>query len=142
MRTSMRSSLNRRQFLALSGTALAAASIAPRAARAANTLEVLWWGESEANGVQAWVDDSVARFTGETGIPISSRLISDDEVASGFADVSASGGHVPDVQFLWNGTFLMQSVWAGFLLPLNEIVSRSILKRSGATIHSVFEGKQ
>jgi multiple sugar transport system substrate-binding protein len=46
------------------------------------------------------------------------------------------------VQFFWNGIFHMQSVWRGFLLPLNGLVSRSVLERSGATRHSLFNGKQ
>src|SRR5690242_5128021 len=117
----MRSSLNRRRFLAFSAGAALAGSMHATTVRAAGPLELLWWGEQEANGVQRWVDDTVARFIAETGISVSSRLISSDEVANGFADISSQGGHVPDVQFLWNGIFLMQSVWAGYLLPLNGI---------------------
>jgi len=134
--------MKRRRFLEVSAGALLAGSLAPRIALATNTLEVLWWGEDEANGVHRWVDDTIARFTAETGIPIASRLIGSDEVAEAFTTIAKQGGHVPDVQFLWNGIFLMQAVWDGLLLPLNGVVSQSILKRSGATIHSVFEGKQ
>jgi multiple sugar transport system substrate-binding protein len=103
---------------------------------------VLWWGEQEANGVERWMTDTLRRFTAETGIPITSRLLDNDEVAEGFTRAAEAGDHVPDVQFLWNGIFLMQAVWRGLVRPLNGIVSHSILKRSGATSHSVFEGNQ
>jgi raffinose/stachyose/melibiose transport system substrate-binding protein len=137
----MKSSLNRRRFLLAMG-ALSAAVVAPRVGRAANALEVAWWGEQEANGIVRWMDDTIARFTAETGIPIAARLQDSEEIAEGFKVNAEAGGHVPDVQFFWNGIFLMPSVWSGLLLPLNGVVSQSILKRSGATSHSVFEGKQ
>lgn len=134
--------MNRRQLLALATGAALGGLRLPVRARAAQTLEVLWWGDQEAPGVVRWIDDTFAAFTAETGIPIASRLLDSEEVAEGFTRAAEAGDHVPDVQFLWNGTFLMQAVWHGLVMPLNGVVSPSILKRSGATIHSVFEGKQ
>jgi len=137
-------SITRRTLLSRVATASAAGLALSRVARAraAQDLEVLWWGQQEANGIERWMDDTIQRFTLETGIPISARLLDNDEVAEGFTHAAEAGEHVPDVQFLWNGIFLMQSVWRGLVQPLNGIVSHSILKRSGATSHSVFEGKQ
>jgi raffinose/stachyose/melibiose transport system substrate-binding protein len=136
---------SRRHLLTrIAPSALALAAVRPRIGRAAQArnLEVLWWGEQEAAGVERWMTDTIGRFTAETGIPITSRLLDNDEVAEGFTRAAEAGGHVPDVQFLWNGIFLMQAVWRGLVMPLNGVVSPTILKRSGATTHSVFEGKQ
>ncbi|HEY3058764.1 MAG TPA: extracellular solute-binding protein [Chloroflexota bacterium] len=136
--------VSRRALLTRIGAITAVGAVLSRVGRvrAAHDLEVLWWGEPEANGIERWMNDTLQRFTVETGIPIASRLIDSEEVAEGFTNAARSGAHVPDVQFLWNGTFLMQSVWDGLVRPLNGLVSHSILKRSGATSHSVFEGKQ
>ena len=107
-----------------------------------NPLSVVWWGEQEAPGVQRWVDDTLARFQAETGVQLLARLEDSAEVAEGFTRAATAGQDVPDVQFFWNGIFLMESVWRGLLLPLNGLVSHNVLKRSGATSHSVFDGKQ
>ncbi len=115
---------------------------AARARQPGRPLELAWWGEDEAPGLRRWMDDTVARFTVETGIPVSSSLLASEDVAEGFSRLAETGAPVPDVQFQWNGIFVMQNVWRNFLLPLNGLVSHSILKRSGATGHSVFEGKQ
>jgi ABC-type glycerol-3-phosphate transport system substrate-binding protein len=113
-----------------------------RAAQLTSPLKVVWWGEQEAPGIQRWMDDTLARFTSETGVAIQSRLEDSEEVAEGFASAAAAGSDLADVQFFWNGIFLMDSVWRGFLLPLNGLISHSVLKRSGPTSHSMFEGKQ
>jgi multiple sugar transport system substrate-binding protein len=105
-------------------------------------LDLQWWGEQESPGIQRWIDDTMARFTAETGVPITHRLLDNDELAEGFTQANEAGSPVPDVQFLWNGIFLMQAVWRGFVRPLNGTIPPSILKRSGATSHSVFEGNQ
>jgi len=105
-------------------------------------LNVVWWGEEEAPGLQRWVDDTLAKFRAETGVELISRLEESEEVAEGFTEAATAGRDVPDVQFFWNGIFLMENVWRGLLRPLNGLVSHSVLKRSGATSHSVFDGKQ
>jgi raffinose/stachyose/melibiose transport system substrate-binding protein len=141
--------MSRRALLktaAIGGTALAASwtSHATRAAWAAQTvprLKMVWWGESEAVGIQWWIADTLARFSAQTGVVVEPTLVDIDDVVDGFTS-AAEAGSVPDIQFFWNGIFHMQSVWRGFLLPLNGLVSRSVLERSGATHHSLFEGKQ
>lgn len=135
--------LSRRRLLVGAGqmatlAALGRARSAFAATQPASPLKVVWWGEHEAPGVQRWVDDTLARFQAETGVEISARMEDDDEVAAGLTTVT----DVPDVQFFWNGLFVMETVWNNLLLPLNGLLSHSVLKRSGSTSHSVFEGKQ
>src|SRR5262245_26857156 len=70
---------------------LAAAQTSPR-------LSMVWWGESEAVGIQAWINDTLAQFTAQTGIPVDSQLVEIDDVVDGFTR-AAEAGAVPDVQF-------------------------------------------
>src|SRR5438046_302979 len=136
------SALSRRAFLRASAAAAIGSTLAPSVrAQSSARLEMVWWGESEAVGIQKWIDDTLARFSAETGISVARTLVDIDDVVDGFT-AAAESGKVPDVQFFWNGIFHMQSVWRGFLLPLNGLVSRSVLERSGATRHSLFDGKQ
>src|SRR5581483_9589468 len=55
---------------------------------------------------------------------------------------AAAAGDPPDIQYLWNGSYHMENVWRGYLRPLNGIVSRTVLQRSGASRLSTFEGRQ
>jgi ABC-type glycerol-3-phosphate transport system substrate-binding protein len=145
-------SVTRRRFLrglAVGGSAAAALASArgllvpgrAHAARASNTLQVDWWGESEAIGIERWMNDTLARFQAETGIPVNAKLLTIEDMDDPIPKAMQTG-MVPDVQVLWNGTFLMDNVWRGYVLPLNGVVAHNVLKRSGATSHSVFEGKQ
>lgn len=139
-------SFSRRRFLRSlgAGAALAAtasAGIRPAFAQPSPVLDMVWWGESEAVGIHWWIEDTLARFTAETGIGVQPTLVDIDDVVDGFVR-AAESGNVPDVQFFWNGIFHMQSVWRGYVLPLDGLVERSVLKRSGATQHSIFEGRQ
>jgi ABC-type glycerol-3-phosphate transport system substrate-binding protein len=125
----------------LAGAAVLVKAVKPVLARQTPPLRMVWWGETEAFGIQAWVQDTLANFQAETGITVVPTLVDIDDVVDGFTR-AAESGDVPDVQVLWNGIFHMQSVWKGYLMPLDGLVSRSVLKRSGATRHSNFEGKQ
>jgi len=55
---------------------------------------------------------------------------------------AAAAGNVPDVQFLFNGIYHMENVWLGYLNELNSLLPASVLKNSGATKLSVYQGKQ
>ncbi len=142
----MMTPLTRRRLLERAALAGGIAALGlPRISQArqlVSPLNVVWWGEDEAPGIHRWIDDTLTRFQAETGVELISRLEDSAEVAEGFTRAASAGLDVPDVQFFWNGQFVMESVWRGLLLPLNGLVSHSVLKRSGATSHSVFDGKQ
>jgi ABC-type glycerol-3-phosphate transport system substrate-binding protein len=124
-------------LLSRTGAHAASSRIAPTS----RPLSIVWWGETEAVGIKRWIDDTLYRFEAETGVTSEAELVDLDDVVDSFT-IAAESGQVPDVQFFWNGYYHMQSVWRGFLRPLNGLVSRSVLQRSGATRHSQFDGKQ
>ena len=151
--------LTRRNFLKLAGVSMAAAGLSPlvqacaggaattvapemtEAMPAGQTLKMWWWGEQEAEGLTGWVDDSIAKYKEASGNTIESTLQGTDQVIAGFQTASAAND-APDVQFLWNGIYHMESVWLGYLDPLDDLLPADLLKQSGATPLSVFEGKQ
>ncbi len=104
-------------------------------------LKVWWWGEQEAIGIRAWMNDTYTQFYDRSGLAVDALLLETDEVVERFT-TAAVAGEVPDVQFLWNGIYHMENVWSGHLAPLDGLVSRRVLRRSGATRLSVFESKQ
>ena len=68
--------MNRRRLLRLAAGGAAAAGLAPllgaapasARSKAAN-IKMWWWGEQEAVGIQAWMDDTIKKFKAQTGRP-------------------------------------------------------------------------
>lgn len=140
---------SRRQVLQLSGSALAAAALAPLATRTVGaqsiptgqTLKFWWWGEQEAPGLEGWLNESIAQYQTRSGNTIEPTLQDTSVVISEFQTASAANA-APDLQFLWNGIYHMESVWLGYLEPLDGLISEDVLAGSGATSLSTYQGQQ
>jgi raffinose/stachyose/melibiose transport system substrate-binding protein len=159
--------ITRRTFLKLAGAGLAAASTGsllqgcvvapvPQAAPSAGgeaapttvaaagegkELVMWWWGEQEAAGLENWLKESLALFKEQTGIVINPTLESNDTLVPAFQTASAAG-NPPDIQYFWNGIYHMESVWLGYIEPLNGLIPDDVLAASNATSLSVFQSKQ
>ncbi len=148
---------SRRDFLKSTGTGLAAAGLgsllqacgistsAPTAPTAGvpsgKTLKMSWWGEQEAPGLEAWLKDSIAKYNQQSGNTIQPTLQDTSVVISEFQIASAANS-APDLQYFWNGIYHMESVWLGYIEPLNGLIPDTLLKDSNATVLSVYQGKQ
>ena len=121
---------------AISGAAVLG-GIRGRPARADTpTLNMWWWGEQELPGLQAFVDDSVKSYTAASVKP----MLQDTAVVISQFQTAAAAGQPPDIQFLWNGIYHMESVWLGYLQPLNGLVTDEVIKASNPTLLSRFGG--
>src|SRR5438552_1960532 len=132
---------SRRKFLERSaslGAGAALSSLAPSLSAHADTptLNMWWWGEQELPGLQAFVDDSVKHYTAATV----KRMLQDTAVVISQFQTAAAAGKAPDIQYLWNGIYHMESVWLGYLRPLNGLVRDDILTASKPTLLSHFGG--
>jgi raffinose/stachyose/melibiose transport system substrate-binding protein len=132
--------ISRRKFLKTSaglGAGLALGGFASSRARAQdNTLDWWWWGEQELPGLQAFVDSSVAGYAEATVKP----MLQDTAVVISQFQTAAAAGSAPDIQYLWNGIYHMESVWFGYLKPLDGLVNADILAASTPTQLSHFGG--
>ena len=99
-------------------------------------LTMWWWGEQELPGLQAFVDESVAAYTDAKV----TTMLQDTAVVISQFQTAAAAGTPPDVQYLWNGIYHMESAWLGYLKPLNGLVSEDTLRASNPTILSNFGG--
>jgi raffinose/stachyose/melibiose transport system substrate-binding protein len=140
--------LPRREFLKLGGTGLAAlglgsvlASCGRGSEGGGQELEMWWWGEQEAPGLKDWLDESIDQYGKKSGNTIKTTLQDTTDVVAGFQRAAAAQ-NAPDIAFLWNGIYHMESVWQGYLEPLNGLIPEDLLKSSNATTLSIFEGKQ
>ncbi|HZF35724.1 MAG TPA: extracellular solute-binding protein, partial [Candidatus Angelobacter sp.] len=123
---------------ALLGAGAALSGVLPSAtARAdAPTLNMWWWGEQELPGLQAFVDDSVKSYSAATV----KTMLQDTAVVISQFQTAAAAGKAPDIQYLWNGIYHMESVWLGYLRPLNGLVKDDVLNASRATLLSHYDG--
>jgi ABC-type glycerol-3-phosphate transport system substrate-binding protein len=105
------------------------------------SLDMWWWGETEAVGITNWVDETNALFKEQSSVDVKTNLLDVSVVISDF-QTAAAAGQPPDVQFFWNGIYHMESVWLGYVQPLNGLIPDDVLQRSGATQLSIFGGQQ
>jgi raffinose/stachyose/melibiose transport system substrate-binding protein len=103
----------------------------------ASALDMWWWGEQELPGLQAFVEDSVKNYSAATV----KTMLQDTAVVISQFQTAAAAGNAPDIQYLWNGIYHMESVWLGYLAPLDGLVSDDVLQASKPTLLSKFGGK-
>jgi ABC-type glycerol-3-phosphate transport system substrate-binding protein len=133
--------VSRRDFLTTSASlavgAAAAGLIRPKGAWAQEkTLDMWWWGEQELPGLQKFVDSSIAAYKEATIKP----MLQDTAVVISQFQTAAAAGNAPDVQYLWNGIYHMESVWFGHLKGLNGLVNADVIAASNPTRLSHFGG--
>ena len=140
MDNSNKLNISRRDLLrtsAVFGAGSALGQMLPRGAHAeGTTLDMWWWGEQELPGLQKFVDDSVANYTAATVKP----MLQDTAVVISQFQTAAAAGKAPDIQYLWNGIYHMESVWLGYVQALNGLVKDDVIKASGPTLLSHFGG--
>src|SRR4051795_3209149 len=132
---------SRRRFLqgsaAFGGASLSGLAPSLEAHAETTTLNMWWWGEQELPGLQGFVEDSVKSYSAATVKP----MLQDTAVVISQFQTAAAAGQAPDIQFLWNGIYHMESVWLGYLRPLDGLVGDATIKASNPTLLSRFDGK-
>jgi raffinose/stachyose/melibiose transport system substrate-binding protein len=147
--------LTRRDFLKMAGAGLAAAGMSPLLGACApkatatpagvalpsgQTLKFWWWGETEAPGLEKWVAETAGLYKAKSGNSIESTLMDTLVVISEFQTASAAKA-APDNIFLWNGIYHMESVWLGYLDPMEDFFSAEEIAATRPTKLSVYQGK-
>ena len=104
--------LSRRDFVLTSAMLAGGSALGglPRGASAqAKDMDFWYWGEQELPGLQKYVEESVAAYKAATVKP----MLQDTAVVISQFQTAAAAGNAPDVQYLWNGIYHMESVWLG-----------------------------
>ena len=127
--------LTRRGFLAGSGRAAAglaglslAGPLASAARAAAKTrLTVWWWGEQEASGLQAWMQETAAQFeAAHPGVEVATVLQATESLYPSFT-AAGEARQGPDVQYMWGGLSTMQFAWRGYVHPVSDLLGQEEL---------------
>jgi raffinose/stachyose/melibiose transport system substrate-binding protein len=130
---------DRRRFLKGSaglGALTLTGGLAGRAMAQTPDLDMWWWGEQELPGLQAYLDRAIAAF-GEARI---TPMLQDTAVVISQFQTAAAAGSPPDLQYLWNGIYHMESVWLGYLAHLDGLMDPTLLAASNHGPLSRFDG--
>lgn len=91
------------------------------------TLTVWYWGEQEAPGYKAYMEEMVKRYEKENpDITVEAILQESDNLYSAFRTAEAAG-EGPDIQYMWGGTQAMEDVWKGNVAPISDYLSKEEL---------------
>jgi ABC-type glycerol-3-phosphate transport system substrate-binding protein len=107
---------------------------------AAERLDFWWWGEDEAPGIGIWLERACAAFAARRETEVRLRRLRHDEVLPGFP-AAAEAGQAPDLHFFWNGIYLVDSVWRGFVAPLDDLLDPAELEAIGGGPLSRLDGR-
>jgi len=126
-------------------TATATATARPMPAAGATPtprprLAFWWWGEQEAPGLGAWVRESAALFEHASGAQVAPMLVDTEHLVSQFQGAAAAHA-APDVQSFWSGIYQMESVWLGYVAPLDGLISGDLIRDCPASALSVYGGR-
>ena len=67
-------------------------------------------------------------------------MLQDTAVVISQFQTAAAAGNAPDIQYLWNGIYHMESVWLGYVQALDGLVNADVLKASQPTLLSNYDG--
>ena len=121
-------------------TVMAAATSAPKASFPGRKLSWHWWGEQEAPGLEAWNKKILAKYKAQAGVDVETTLLDSSVVVTDIQTASAANS-AADLYYMWNGIYHMESVWLGYVQPLDDLLPAELIKASNATKLSVYQGK-
>lgn len=105
-------------------------------------LTIWWWGEQEAPGAEKWLNETIAEYqAAHPNIQIESVLQSTDTLIPAF-QAAAQAKEGPDIQYFWGGVWTLENVWAGSLLPLDDLIPAEERSHYINNFERSFDGKQ
>lgn len=123
------------------GSGQSSSSPSDGAGGATKTITVWWWGDQEAPGAQAWMDETAAKFeAANPGIKIKTVLQSTDQLVPAFkAAGMANDG--PDIQYFWGGVWTLENAWSNYIVPVSDYIPQEELDHYINTSERTYDGK-
>ncbi|MCX6069803.1 MAG: hypothetical protein NTU91_02930, partial [Chloroflexi bacterium] len=85
-------------------------------------LTIWWWGEQEAPGAQAWLDETMALYTAaHPNITFEAVLQATDTLLPAF-QTAAAAKEGPDIQYFWPGVWTIENAWIDAIIPLDDLI--------------------
>lgn len=91
------------------------------------TLTIWWWGETEAQGLEPWMNETVQLFEKENpNIKVEAVLQSIEQVFAGF-QAAVEAQEVPDIQFFFGGIWCLEQAFLGNVQPFSKYFTKDEL---------------
>jgi raffinose/stachyose/melibiose transport system substrate-binding protein len=105
------------------------------------TLTVWWLGNQEIPGIEAWMKNTIAKYEKlHPNVTVKTVLESTDTYTT-TQKTACKGGSGPDIWYNWGGTWSLEQVWAGCVVPNEDAFARSDLRAIPATGGTKWQGK-
>lgn len=117
------------------------ASVPPSTGSEPIKLDFWWWGESDAPGADAWLNETIAAYTAlHPNVSVNVVPQSTDTLVSAFqAAVSSDSG--PDIATQWPTGFMWSFVWQNAITPLSDLLPASELQHWQGSDANSYQGK-
>jgi raffinose/stachyose/melibiose transport system substrate-binding protein len=111
------------------------------AAAGKKTLTVWWLGNQEVPGIEDWMAESVKLYQEKYPNITVTTVLQPVDTYNTLQKTACRGGSGPDLWYNWGGTWSLEMVWAGCIVPNEEVLSPSDLKSVPAIAGTSFDGK-
>jgi len=108
------------------------------------TLRIWFWGEDEAPGLKAWLDETGSMYTEKhPNITVESEILEIDAIYPRFL-AAVAAGDPPDLHMLWGGVLGLEQCWAGNVTPISDYWTEEDLSKiySGTRGECYWNGEQ
>ncbi len=104
-------------------------------------LVMWWWGEQEAPGAQAWLDETIALYQEQhPNVTIEAVLQGTDTLYPSFY-AAAAAGEGPDIQYFWAGVWTLESAWSGDIVPISDYIPEEEYSHYMNNVERAYDGK-
>src|ERR671910_2809514 len=86
------------------------------------TIDVWWWGETEAPGSEAWLEAAQEAYSEQhPNVTFTNNLLALDALLPSY-EAAGQAQEGPTIMYLWGGIYTMDAVWKGWIVPISDLV--------------------
>jgi raffinose/stachyose/melibiose transport system substrate-binding protein len=105
------------------------------------TIDVWWWGETEAPGSEAWLDAAQKAYTElHPNVTFTNNLLALDALLPSY-EAAGQAQEGPTIMYLWGGFYTMDAVWKGWIVPISDYVGMEEAEHYINKEEAIWDGK-
>ncbi len=105
------------------------------------TIDVWWWGETEAPGSEAWLDAAQKAYTElHPNVSFTNNLLALDALLPSY-EAAGQAQEGPTIMYLWGGFYTMDAVWKGWIVPISDYVGMDEAEHYINKEEAIWDGK-
>ena len=86
------------------------------------SIEVWWWGETEAPGSEKWLQAAEEAYSAaHPNVTFTNNLLSTDALLPSY-EAAGQAKEGPNIMYLWGGIYTMDAVWKDWIVPISDYV--------------------